>query len=145
MTLRELYRRVSSVDLEQLKKRAVEDNDRELVEINRQKQLFEKGLNAEGVEIWSYRPYKPVTQMIKAEKGQPTDRVTLKDTGSFHKAMFLAVKGDSYEMSSKDSKTQDLVQKYGDVFGIAPQFLNRAKSLTTRSMGRFFKKAIGGS
>ena len=143
MTLRELYQRVKGVDVEALKRDAVQENDKELVEINRQKQLYEKGINAEGVEIWDYRPYKPSTQKKKAGKGQPYDRVTLKDTGKFYKGMLLKVKGDEYDIDSTDETTRYLKDKYGDIFGIAPQFLTEAQRKVTRSFGRRFKKAVG--
>lgn len=47
--------------------------------------------------------------------------VDLRLTGAFHKAIFVAVGGDSYEIDSSDGKTDDLVNRYGaQIFGLAP-------------------------
>lgn len=78
------------------------------------KQLYEQGINGQGREIMSYRPYKPSTIKRKLRKGQPTNRVTLRDTGDFHRSMFLVVEEDGFYITSDDKKTPYLVQKYGD-------------------------------
>ena len=50
-------------------------------------QLFD-GLDKEGKEIVNEQggKYSPTTVRIKQEKGQPTDRVTLRDTGDWQNA-----------------------------------------------------------
>ena len=60
----------------------VEANDAWIVDMNAEIQLYEQGRDGAGVEIMSYAPYEPVTIEIKRSKGQPTNRVTLRDTGT---------------------------------------------------------------
>jgi hypothetical protein len=52
-----------------------------IIDANAEEQLFEQGINRLGVDIMDYRPYTPLTIAIKEEKGQPTNRVTLRDEG----------------------------------------------------------------
>ena len=46
-----------------------------------QDQLFTTGEDGDGVSLGNY---SPITIKIKKRKGQPTDRITLKDTGAFY-------------------------------------------------------------
>lgn len=64
--------------------------------------------------------YKELTVKIKKEKGQPVDRVTLKDTGSFYDKIFVKPeKGESILIESEDNKNEKIVKKYGEkIFGI---------------------------
>lgn len=89
-------------------------------------QLYRRGITGTGEKIMSYAPYKPSTIKSKKKKGQPTTRVTLRDTGSFHKSMFLVFEPDGFYVSSTDSKTQALVEKYGpEIFRLTDKNLTR--------------------
>jgi len=55
-------------------------------------------------------PYTPLTRTIKARKGQPFNRVTLKDTGDFYRSIKLQGK----RLMATDGKTRKLVAKYGN-------------------------------
>ena len=62
--------------------------------------------------------YTTFTISIKRFKGQPTDRVTLQDTGQFHSSFKIRY-SDSFELYANDWKTESLVEKYGnDIFGL---------------------------
>ena len=58
--------------------------------------------------------YTPFTKFLKKQKGQPTDRVTLKDTGKFHKSQKVKFTNKGFDTVATDPKTSDLVEKYGD-------------------------------
>lgn len=89
------------------------DNDAYIIEMNAEEQLFERGINRLGVEIMDYAPYSPVTIEIKEAKGQPTNRVTLRDEGDFESSFFLEVGDKQFEIKASDFKTEDLIKKYG--------------------------------
>jgi hypothetical protein len=85
--------------------------------INLQKEQMFAGINEEGFPIQP--PYAARTVAIKKKKGQPTDRVTLKDTGDFYSDMFLDVRDNDFVIDSADSKTDELLKKYGEeIFGL---------------------------
>lgn len=65
--------------------------------------------------------YTDFTIEIKKIKGQPYDKVTLHDTGDFYRGIKLDLESDSFTLDSSDSKTGDLVDKYGDIFGLSEQ------------------------
>lgn len=70
-------------------------------------------------------PYKKSTKAIKNKKGQPTDRVTLKDTGKFYDSIFLVViKGSGiYRTNSSDIKSKWLIEKYSEnILGLGGVF-----------------------
>lgn len=82
-------------------------------------QLF-SGIDAEGDQITP--EYSPRTVAIKKKKGQPTDRVTLRDTGEFYAGIFLEPREDIYVIDSADEKTDALIKKYGEeIFDLAPK------------------------
>lgn len=77
-------------------------------------QLYRRGINGRGKKIMDYAPYKPRTIQAKKRKGQPTTRVTLRDTGEFHKSMFLVFDEEGFYVTSDNRKTPFLIKKYGD-------------------------------
>lgn len=89
------------------------DNDAYIVDMNAEEQLFEQGINRLGIEISDYAPYSPVTIEIKEAKGQPTNRVTLRDEGDFESSFFLEVGTKQFEIKASDWKTEELIKKYG--------------------------------
>jgi hypothetical protein len=67
--------------------------------------------------------YTPYTVSIKQQKGQPTDRVTLYDTGDFYNSFFLINAGTQLEVYATDWKRNKLFKKYGpELFGLIDQF-----------------------
>lgn len=58
-------------------------------------------------------PYVPRTIQKKIKKGQPTDRVTLKDTGEFYNSLYVEFDNDGFRVLSNDEKSKYLIAKYG--------------------------------
>ena len=114
-----------------------------IIDANAEEQLFEQGINRLGVDIMDYRPYTPLTIAIKKEKGQPTNRVTLRDEGDFHSSFYLEVGDTQFEIKAADFKTEDFIKKYGrQILGLTneniaeliwqyvyPDLLNKAKKM----------------
>ncbi len=65
-------------------------------------------------------PYSKITVEEKVRKGQPTDRVTLRDTDNFYNHMYLKLhSGGLIEIGSDVPYMQDIVDFYSDlVFGL---------------------------
>lgn len=102
-------------------RKALEQNKEKIVELN-VKQLNELGVNSLGIQIDTYAPYSPYTVYVKKQKGQPTDRVTLRDTGDFHRSFDVVFEPSSFYITATDSKTEDLVAKYGvNIFGLTAE------------------------
>ena len=89
------------------------DNEAYIVDLNAEEQLYEQGVNNLGVSISDYAPYSPVTIEIKKAKGQPINRVTLRDEGDFESSFFLEVGQNQFEIKASDWKTEELIKKCG--------------------------------
>ena len=89
------------------------DNEPYICDLNAETQLFDNGENSLGVSIMDYAPYSPVTIQIKKAKGQPYNRVTLRDEGDFEQSFFVEADFEKFQIFAADGKTEDLIRKYG--------------------------------
>lgn len=107
-------------------------------------QLYRRGINGRGEKIMSYMPYTAKTIQNKKRKGQPTTRVTLRDTGAFHKSMFVVFDSEGFYITASDEKTQDLVEKYGEeIFRLTDKNFTRIiRSHIRKELVKRLKRAI---
>ena len=75
-------------------------------------QLYDSGERRDGTKITP--AYAPETVAIKKKKGQPTNRVTLRDTFDWQASFWVQFYPDGFEIKASDWKTERLTQKYGD-------------------------------
>ena len=75
-------------------------------------QLYDSGERRDGKRITP--EYAPETVAIKKKKGQPTNRVTLRDTFEWQASFWVQYYPDGFEIKASDWKTERLTQKYGD-------------------------------
>ena len=99
--------------LHQELKEEILENKFVIIEMVTKDQLYERGINGNDVAIASYKPYSPRTIRVKIKKGQPTDRVTLKDTGDFYNSFEVVFDENGFYITSTDEKAKYLVEKYG--------------------------------
>lgn len=95
----------------------VAEHEEEIAELNRAQ--LRAGIRPDGSEITP--AYAASTIAIKQRKGQPFDRVTLKDKGDYHKGIEIDVFPDSFELIGTDSKTAKLRTKYGANIGLTEE------------------------
>ncbi len=77
-----------------------------------QDQLFTTGEDDDGVSLGDY---SPITVKIKKRKGQPTDRITLKDTGAFYDSYSIQPFNGGFFIEADGKKNDtDLFLPYGD-------------------------------
>lgn len=107
-------------------------------------QLYRRGINGRGEKIMDYAPYALSTIKKKKKKGQPTTRVTLRDTGEFHESMYLIVDSEGFYVTSSDDKTKYLIKKYGEnIFRLTDDNFNRIlRSHIKKELIKQLKKAI---
>jgi hypothetical protein len=89
------------------------ENEYVITDMNSEDQLYEQGINRLGVNIMDYAPYSPLTIEIKKEKGQPYNRVTLRDEGDFEQSFYVGADTQQFTIKAADWKTEDLIQRYG--------------------------------
>lgn len=102
-------------------KETVDGNELTLINYQTQEQLF-KGKDSKGSVI---RPgYTPFTIRLKKAKGQPTDRVTWRDTGKLYQSVRIESGTNDFKVVVNVSYANDLIEKYGqDAIGIQREFL----------------------
>lgn len=77
-----------------------------------QDQLFETGADGNGESLGKYSFF---TAQIKRVKGQPTDRITLVDTGDFYESYFIdAFRGGFIIDADGEKEDSNLFDRYGD-------------------------------
>lgn len=73
-------------------------------------------------------PYRPATVIIKRRKGQPTNKVTLFDTGRFYDTFKVVINKDSYEITANfevhDGSILDNFTSKFDFLGLDAESLN---------------------
>lgn len=105
-------------ELEQVLKEVPKETERivlrnkdKILDFIREKQLYEQGIDGNGNKLLQYKPF---TIAFKRQKGQPTDRTTLFDTGGFYKGFDLIYTDqNSIGVFSRDEKAPELLEKYG--------------------------------
>lgn len=90
--------------------------------------------------------YSLKTILYKKRKNQPTDRVTLRDTGDFYASLYLVQKEKSFEIDSKDSdqtKVNKLLDVYGEnIFGVTEQNKVILRELATPILAQYLKQKL---
>ena len=109
-TIREVFRLVENFtqSQEKIMNDCINNSSETILDANRD-QLF-SGKDKQGKEI--IPEYTPTTITIKKEKGQPTDRVTLKDTGEWHRSLFMKTESNKIFIDSDHELTDKLLEKY---------------------------------
>lgn len=86
-----------------------QDKYKKLVPDLVKERLIKEGTYADGSNISTYsapsgEPYSFVTKTLKAEKGQETGHVTLKDSGKFHQSFSIAPEQSQFSIDYNESK-----------------------------------------
>ena len=145
-TLRNLeYRlRVFKDNLPMYLEDIIRDKEDVIVSAIADDQLYRRGINGRGEKIMSYMPYTAKTIQNKKRKGQPTTRVTLRDTGAFHKSMFIVFDSEGFYVTASDEKTEELIKKYGEeIFRLTDKNFTRiVRSHIRKELVKRLKRAI---
>lgn len=112
---------IESLDLFQIFQEVILEMKEQIIDLNTEGQLFRKGIDSTGDKL--PLPYAPMTIAIKRSKGQPIDRITLLDEGSFYRGWFLKfINKNTFTLSSLDNKTEKLISEWGsEIFGLTQE------------------------
>lgn len=96
----------------------------EAIRLNRDEQLYKRGVDVFGVSMRSQyargsNVYADYTIVLKREKNQPTDRVTLRDTGAMYNTFKTKIVGDELMLDVNSIKEgKDLQKSFGQFVGL---------------------------
>jgi hypothetical protein len=118
----------------------IKHNEKFIVDLNRNQLL--KGIDSQGSKLLEYESEEYAEMKRKLNPLGVTD---LKLTGKFHKGMYLKIENGVAVFGSTDSKTQDLVNKYGsDIFGLTQESKELLEAIKLREDAlRLYKKIYG--
>lgn len=93
-----------------------EKNKQKIIDFNIENQLFKQGIDSLGNKL---KPYSKSTIQYKKSKGQPYNRRTLFDTGTFTNLFEI---NSNNQIFSKDSKTSKIQDREGSsIFGLTDE------------------------
>lgn len=111
-----------------------------ILKLQTEKQLYQ-GVDAKGNDLEP--PYAESTKAIKRRKGQPTNRVTLKDTGDFYDAMDVSYSPEDFQIINYDEKFEKLSNKYGaDLLGLNEKSRELLKERLRKRLQDYFKNEL---
>ena len=94
---------------------SIDQNKQIIMELQTQEQMYQ-GITSKGIDI---KPaYASSTIKIKRRKGQPTDRVTLFDTGAFYNSLEVIAGKNDAVIRTIISYSVYLVDRYADILGL---------------------------
>lgn len=117
-----LSKKLKRIDLERILRDILKRSEHDIIDL--QQEQLSAGIADKGDDI--YPAYTKNTIERKKKKGQPFDRVTLKDRGAFYRRMHAKFAKDHFELTSSNGKKSNLVDKYhgvrgGDIFGLTQE------------------------
>lgn len=106
-----------------------------IIDLNTIDQLYSKGQDSTGESIGQYSDatiYGTSNFKGKIEKGQPIDRVTLKDTGEFYGSFKTLWEGTDIKITANTMKgADDLLQQWGkDIVGLSDESLIKLREFS---------------
>jgi hypothetical protein len=117
VTVLDMVDRFKGIDIDVLVEESFLETEDEFKRLNTE-QLFEGKLN-DGSDI---KPeYAESTKRRKKRKGQPSDRVTTRDTGDYHNEFTVRPDNDELQIGSNVEYEQYLDKRYGKkLYGLMP-------------------------
>lgn len=101
-------------NINQIVKEAILENIDAIIRL--QIDQLDRGVTTENTSIQP--PYAQSTIIAKIRKGQPTNRVTLKDTGDFYNSFTIEVNDDNFEIKPTVFYAQFLLRRYSQIIGL---------------------------
>jgi hypothetical protein len=127
-----ILKKLKAIDINAELNIVLKSLESQILAMNTDDQLFKKGVTIEGVKI--VPPYTPFTKAIKRRKGQPTNRVTTRDTGQYHKNFKVHFRKDEFYIdviyqTNEGDIASKLRNKYGDLEGLTDENVIRLSKM----------------
>jgi hypothetical protein len=130
------------------------DVKRFIIDLNTNSQLFDQGINSEGVPLKAISGsdstpsgYKPLTIQIKSRnsgKGGKTSNITLYDTGDYYESHKVTVDSKGFIITANPQKTDsNLFDRWGEeIVGLTDESLQRLINLLTERYKEYTRDFI---
>lgn len=139
MTVEEYTQKMTKTDFLEVVKRSLMTLEDLIIAMN-QEQLYIHSENAEGENLLTYNSIVYAIWKNNRNKAPGLMHPDLFDTGDFYRGFFLEVTDSEFELDSRDYKSDDLKDKYGEnIFGLNKEHLG---DLATDHLGSEIIKNI---
>lgn len=117
------------------------DLQNNIIKLNTIDQLFNDGIDSLGDSLGEYSPF---TVELKKAKGQPTNRITLKDTGDFYKTFKVEVKDDSFFINANPIKDDsNLFDDFGsEIVGLTEENQKKISKTILDNTIKYIRKEL---
>ena len=121
---------------------------RRILDLVRVEQLFKRGISGDGTDLNTLTQsgfgYAASTRERKRRKGQPTNRVTLFDTGAFYKSFRLELNRSSFHIEAQAQKPNgNLFDEFGtEIIDLSDESIDRVVEMLIPLMQSQLKQAI---
>jgi len=134
--IKQIAKNLRKIKIQKIVELKILSNEDEVVDLNTENQLS-KGLRSSGKQM---PPYSDASVTFF---GKPSGAIRLFDEGDFYRGFYLTTKKFPFIVSSKDDKTDMLVDEYTeDIFGFTPDSRSKIKEIIIDEVQEDFKKAI---
>ena len=124
-----ILNKLRSIDINAELNKILKSLESQIITMNTDDQLFDKGITIKSVKI---KPlYAASTIKTKKRKGQPTNRVTTRDTGPYHRSFKVAFGRDEFELIAFFEIQRGfelaghLETRYGELEGLTDENTNK--------------------
>lgn len=120
--------------------RIIKRHEAEILSWNTQNQLYDQGIGGDGERL--IPEYAESTKKRKSKLGQPIDRVTLRDTKTFHDKFtihygydYIQIEAPPLIKNRSFSLTSWLKERYGkDIFGLTEANLEKLREIVKKEL-----------
>jgi uncharacterized protein YktA (UPF0223 family) len=118
-----------------------------IIDLNTKSQLYQQGIDSEGIKLSEYsrnNGYSNYTKAIKEAKGQPTNRITLNDTGAFYRSFRTKLFGSEIVIFANPNKDDtNLYDEWGtDIVGLTDESLKTLAQFAKILIKPYVKKTL---
>lgn len=118
-----------------------------IIDLNTKSQLYQQGIDSNGISLNEYtrnNGYSNYTKAIKESKGQPTDRITLNDTGEFYRSFRTKLFGSEIIIFANPNKEDtNLYDEWGaDIVGLTDESLKTLADFAKILIIPYVKKTL---
>lgn len=116
-----------------------------IVDLNTQSQLYDEGINWKGQKLSDIGgEYAPYTIEQKEKKGQPTDRITLNDTGDFYDSFRVTFIGGDFLITANPYKGDtNLFKEWGlEIVGLTDENMDLVVTVAQKKVIEIIKRNL---
>jgi len=138
--------RLKKLDINQMLNTVLKSLENEIIAMNTDEQLFNKGVTIKNVKITP--GYAKSTKRAKIRKGQPINRVTTRDRGDYHRSFTVDFRGTEFEIDATMTTNKGfdlsghLEKRYNGLEGLTEESITKLTDMIRPQLIKLVRSAI---